>query len=418
MSPERVALLNVLFAVAILLVAGCSSSSTTGRTNAGPVGMDESPPAMSDSMQISILESGIDDGPELTNNTTDDAGIHLRRFYAWTSPEQARTALAALSFSDGGDRSALADVLEQNGGTLIGLFAGLQTSSGVVDTSIDSVETNDERLVVTVKTQVEGNCPADAALAAPYRILHVADTAPDVLFREVIQQCVEDDASNTTRISNITVDFLDDATARVDWVQPSGSDDQTRYDVINTEREQEIYDGTNEPSFIISNMVPGIIYSRRIVPIDNNGDVLSQGTSIALMVDAPSGAFRGRAELDDLDKLKISLLGKDVRDCGELTVPYDNDEVASKVAECVSRALEEGVAYAADRVVQGEAFDYDSLVGDGNGNSWLLTQGNSDVNNMNNAFAPGRIFGGYLSGQVCVLPAVLIKSNFGRFTCQ
>jgi len=268
-----------------------------------------------------------------------------------------------------------------------------------------------------VKTQVSGSCLVSEGTGAPFRILHVTGSAPSVIFREVIQPCVGDDASSTNRISGITVNFLDDSTARIQWEQPSTSGAQTRYDVIDLDREQEVYLGVSEPSFTIANIVPGFIYTRRIVPINSDGEVLSQGTPIALMVNAPSGAFRGRATRDDLEALKISLAGNNVRDCGEFTVPFDNDDIASEVSDCVNQALEEGIAFTADIIIPGEAFSYESLVGDNEGGSWLFTQGNSDVS-LANVFTQSIVFGGYLTGKLCLLPAVSLDTNSGVFVCE
>ena len=394
------------------LVLGC----TNGSTDSIPDSPNEPIPFDADSVQINVLEASDYGGPELTNNGTEESGIQLRRFYAYTNPEHAQAELGALSFSDGGNGSALVDILTQEGGTLVALFLGLQNSTGVVDADIESVEYVDERLVITVNTQVLGSCTADSAFAAPFRILHIKATAPTVLFREVIQQCVEEEITNTTRISNITVDFLDNSTARINWVPPTISGDETRYDVINVDRELETYDGTNEPSITIANMVPGVIYARRIVPIDTNGVVLSQGTPIALMLNAPSGAFRGHAVRSDLEKLKTQLVGDGAKDCGEFTVRFHDDEMVSEISDCVSNALEEGNAFTADRVIIGEATSYESLISNGVGNSWLLIQSNSDVINTND-FAPDIKFGGSLTGQVCIQPAVSINGNFSQFTC-
>jgi hypothetical protein len=52
------------------------------------------------------LEENVDDGPALNNDNPNEAGIHLRQVYAWNNPEQARSDLASLVFTDGGDRSA------------------------------------------------------------------------------------------------------------------------------------------------------------------------------------------------------------------------------------------------------------------------------------------------------------------------
>jgi len=94
-------------------------------------------------LQINVLEASIDGGPALTTGNTDDAGIHLRRFYTWTNAQQAQSDLATMSFSDGGDRSALANILTQEGGTLICLFSGLQNNIGAVESDIEIAEIND-----------------------------------------------------------------------------------------------------------------------------------------------------------------------------------------------------------------------------------------------------------------------------------
>jgi hypothetical protein len=375
-----------------------------------------------DSPVVRILEENVDGGPALTKDNPNEAGIHLRQFHAWNDPEQARSDLATLVFTDGGDRSAWADVLAMEGGTLVALLPGIQRSSGIVNTDIKSITTDNEQLTLTVRTTVAGRCSADDSLATPFRIAHVSAAAPDVLFREAIIPCTEaTDEMGSTSISGISVHFPDDATAHIDWNPPTNTDNQIRYNVVESANQADILESVIQPGHTIHDLVPGVIYTRRIEPVNNDGDALAAGTSIALMVDAPSGVFRGRAVREDLEKLKSQLAGDNPTDCGEFAnpgdfiIPDENINTASEVSDCVVQALDNGVAFTADRTFIGEAYSYSSLVGDNMGNRWLLKQGNSDVV-LENDFVPSApVYGGYLTGQTCETPAVNVNTE--EFTC-
>ena len=406
---------------AVESVVGTQTESGTGTVmdeGSEPVTAadDESSENNPGPIAVTILEAGVEGGPELTSDSISDAGIHLRRFQAWSDAEQARADLSAASFSDGGDRSSLADILVREGGTIVALYPGLQSSSGVVDANIELVEINDERMTVTIRTQVAGSCTADSALAAPFRILHVAAISPRIFFRESIHECFEEGDIEPSRIGQITVDFPDDTTARIDWVPPIDADDQTRYDVTRSRSEADPIDSTAEPTHTISDLVPGVIYTRRIVPVNANEETLSRGTSIALMVDAPASTFRGRATRNDLEALMTRLVGNDLRDCGEFFAILDDDETATEVVECFSEALEENIAFTAERVLIGEATSYQLLIGDGDGNNWVLMLDNSDVL-LENDFAPSTFSGGSLAGRSCMFPQILIENNRTQFSC-
>jgi len=426
--------LFAIFFLSAFLVASCSSGNSNTGSNTTTevvgelpnVGIDpesmvieeeeQQAVIVSTSSQITVLETGVDGGPELTNDGLNDAGIHLRQFLSWTDSEQARLDLGAISFTDGGDRSSFADILAAEGGTLIALLPGLQSSSGVVDADIESIGIVDGRMKVLVRSQVVGNCPADSAFATPFRILHVSTATPELLFREYISPCVSDETIDVNAIGDITIDFIDDVTARIDWVPPSIADDKSRYEVIDTGRELLMVDITSEPTFTLNDIVPGIIYTPRIALIDANGNPLSRGTSIAVMTNAPSGLFRGRAMSEDLEALKVQFAGVGARNCGEFGGLEQQDGAVTEVSDCVGQALMEGTAFTADRVIVQEGFSFQSLVGDAGGNSWLLELQNSDVPIVND-FAPSTNSGGGLVGEVCRQPAVVVDGVFSRFSC-
>ena len=377
---------------------------------------DKLPENNTGSISVTVLDAGADGGPELTNGGLNQPGIQLRRFYAWSDAEQARADLAATSFSDGGDRSALADVLIREGGTLIALYPGFQTSSGVVDSAIELVELNDERLTVQVRTQVAGGCVADSAFAAPFRILHVPAASPSVFFRESIHRCYEEDDIDANRVRSVTVDFLDDKTARINWVPPRDAGDRTRYEISTSRDQASPLNITSALTHTITDLIPGVIYTRRITPKNTDREGSSRGASVAVMVDAPSGAFWCHADRDDLEALKSRFINSDFTNCGKFFAFLEDGEGAPEVSDCITQSLEEGSAFTAERVLIGEAPIYQLLVGDNDGNSWLLELYYTDVS-FENDFAPSPSNGGALSVRPCLLPRVLVQNDRAQFSC-
>jgi len=422
MLPVHTRLPAMLFSAAFL-VASCSADDSNNSPNTANtpepmmIDVEQQQGSNSDVGQITVLETRIDGGPELTEGGSLGAGIHLRQFYSWTDSEEAQADLKALPFTDGGDRSAFADILAAEGGTLIALFAGLQNTSGVVDVDVESIGMTDDRMTVLVKSQIEGNCTADSAFATPFRILHVSAATPELQFHEFISPCIAAETVFPNDIGNISIDFTNEATARLHWDPPPIADDQTRYAVVDIGSELfPMNDSTNELSYTLTNIVPNIVYSRRIVPLDANGNALSQGRSIALMVDAPSSAFRGRANEEDLERLKVQFSGTEAKYCGEIDGNEQNNAAASEVLDCISQALEEGIAFTADNIIRTEGSGLQSLVGDDSGNRWLLGLEFSDVP-ISNDFAPSTVSGGGLIGEICPQPTFLMEAGFDRFAC-
>ena len=365
---------------------------------------------------VRTLAEGVDGGPVLTDDPDAEAGLHLRRFAAYTDPDEARAALGAIDWSDGADRSALADVLEIEGGTLLGFFLGLQSVQGPIGTFVDDVAVEGDRLVVAVRTTTSDGCVADAALGAPFRIVHVAARAPEVVFREAVVPC-GDGQVPSDEVSRIDVEFTGDASAVITWDAPPSAGEAVRYDVVRQDGEQgtDVYDGVTVRRYEVDGLVPGIVRTYRIVPVDPGLDESPRGRVLALIADAPSALFQGRVSREAFEAHAESLAGVDAVDCGDRVVSFTDEPDAAP--SCAERALADGEAFVRTwTFTGGESPLARALVGDAEGNVWLLDWQTSDVG-LSNPFVPNSSseFDGGLQGQPCPVP--LIDDEAGLVRC-
>lgn len=364
------------------------------------------------------LAAAVSGGPPLTDDP-DGTGIHLRRFDAYVDADEARAALSSLVWSDGSDRTDAADVLEREGGTLLGLYLGRQTSLGPFDATVTGVADEGDRLVVAVDTAYGGPCYGDGALGAPFRLVHVAASAPAVEFREALVPCEADPGlEDPHEVRDVAVEFVDDGRAVLTWSAPANGGPDTRYDVVDESGEYETYDGVDAPRYEATGLVPGLVRAYRIVPVDPDLDGAPRGVPVALVVDAPSALFRGRVRTEDFMARAAALAGDGAVDCGDAESDGGTFPAAGAgdgAPGCVDRALAEGLAFRRTWTFRvGEAPFARALVGDDAGDVWRLDFALTDVG-LANAFAPGDDLGGELRGTPCPVPVV--DDAAGRVRC-
>ena len=368
-----------------------------------------------DAVAARTLAEGVDGGPILTDDPDAEAGLHLRRFVAYTDADEAREALDAIDWRDGADRSDLADVLDTEGGTLLGLYLGLQPVQGPIGTSVNDVAAEEDRLVVALRTTTADGCDADDASGAPFRIVHVGARAPRVVFREAIVPC-EDGAGPVDEVSSIDVEFTGDSSAVITWAAPPSAGESVSYDVIRQDGEQgaDVYDGVTGRRYEVDDLVPGIVRIYRIVPVDPDSGAVPRGRVLALITDAPSALFKGRVSREDFETHAGSLAGPGAIDCGDRVVSFAGEPEAAPT--CAENALADGEAFVRTwTFIGGESPFARALAGDSEGNVWLLDWQTSDVG-LSNPFVPSSSFDdGLLEGRSCPVP--LIDDESGRVRC-
>ena len=365
------------------------------------------------------LAAGESGGPPLTDDP-DEAGIHLRRFDAYTDAAEARAALSELGWEDSSDRTNAADVLEREGGTLLGLYLGRQDSLGPYDATVTGVADEGDRLVVAVDTTYGGPCYGDDALGSPFRLVHVAASAPTAVFREALVPCEDDrGSSRPDEVRDVAVEFVDDASAVLTWSAPANGGPGTRYDVVDESGEYRTFDGVGAPRYEVDGLVPGLVRAYRIVPVDPDLDDAPRGVPVGLVVDAPSALFRGRVRAEDFVARVAALAGDGAVDCGDAESPtgiFSAPDAGESAAGCVDRALAEGLAFRRTwTFLVGEAAFARALVGDDAGDVRRLDFALSDVD-LGNAFAPSVDFGGQLLGTPCPVP--IVDDANGRVRCD
>ena len=392
-------------------VSGGSMSGDPGPTVLGTTAPG---PGRTD-VAFRTLASAEASGPPLNGNDPDELGLHLRRFAAWTSAAEARAALDGLGRSDG-ERESVVSVLEREGGTLVGLFLGLQPSYGH-DARVTGVVERDGELLIDVRTETAGGCLVEEAFAAPYRIVHVAARAPRTVFREAVVPCTEDDDAyaDPAEVGRVDVAFAGDAGAVVSWEPPPGATAGIRYDVVDESAEETVFDGVDEARYVVDDLVPGVVRALRIVPVTAGAGRSPRGRAVALTVDAPTGAFRGRATRADLDARAAALAGEGARDCGESVTGIGPATGTDVVPGCLEASLAAPSAFTRTWTVDGgDGLTTRTLVGDARGRTWLLRLDLSDVD-LANRFAPSVPGAGSLTGEPC--PAPLVEASTGRVRC-
>ena len=311
-------------------------------------------------------------------------------------------------------------MLAREGGTLLGLYLGRQTSLGPYDATVTGVGDEGDRLVVAVDTTY-GGCNGDGALGSPFRLVHVAASAPAVTFREALVPCEADTGlQDPDEVSDVTVEFVDDERAVLTWSAPANGGPDARYDVVDESGEYRTFDGVGAPRYEVDGLVPGLVRAYRIVPVDPGLDDAPRGVPVGLVVDAPSALFQGRVQVEDFMARVAALAGDGAVDCGDAESPptgiFSAPDTGESAAGCVDRALAEGLAFRRTwTFLVGEAAFARALVGDDAGDVWRLDFALSDID-LGNAFAPGADFGGQLLGTPCPVP--IVDDANGRVRCD
>lgn len=415
-------------------LAGCSSDSDPDAPNSQPTtdgpnataGLDGAggadDPSSGDSLvgaeperSWRTLDEGVDGGPVFADDP-EEAGLHLRRFVAHADAEEARVALAALDWSDGADRSALADILEAEGGTLLGLYPGRQSSQGAVGTSVRDVAVEGDRLVVALRTTTDAGCDADSAFGTPFRVVLVGAEARETLFREAIVPCEEAGAAVPDRVRDVAVEFTGDSSATITWSAPAATGEGVRYDVVSRdgERGADVYDGVDAGRYEVDGLVPGLVRAYRIVPVDPSSGESFTGVDVALVVDAPSALFAGRVRREDFEARARALAGPNAIDCGDGGPAASSAEPKASTG-CAERALANGEAFVRTWTLPSEGEAAIALAANGDGDAWLLDFDLPDAGDFEAAFAPIADPGGRLLGRPCPVP--LLDDAAGEVRC-